>query len=53
MSTEENKVKVRRIYDECFNQGNLATADELVAPDAQDLSPGTLPGIPQTGKEQN
>jgi predicted ester cyclase len=49
MSAEENKANVRRIYDECFNQGNLATADELVAPDMRDLSPGTLPGIPTTG----
>jgi predicted ester cyclase len=51
MSAEENKAKRRRIDDECFNQGNLATADELVAPDAQDLSPGRVPELPKTGAE--
>ena len=51
MATEENKAKLRRIYQECFNQGNLATADELVAPDLRDTSPGLPPGIPTTGPD--
>src|SRR5450759_4137600 len=34
MSTlEENKAQFRRTYEEMFNQGNLAIAEELVAPD--------------------
>jgi predicted ester cyclase len=51
MATEDNKAKLRRIYQECFNQGNLATADELVAPDSRDISPSIPPGIPTTGPE--
>ena len=51
MATEENKAKLRRIYQECFNQGNLATADELVAPDLRDTSPGIPPGVPTTGPD--
>ena len=33
MSTEQNKVIVRRIFDEIFNKGDAAAADRLVAPD--------------------
>jgi predicted ester cyclase len=35
MSTTEaeNKAQIGRIYDEMFNRGNLAIADELIAPD--------------------
>jgi steroid delta-isomerase-like uncharacterized protein len=32
MSTEENKVLVRRFYDEVTNERNLAVLDELLAP---------------------
>ncbi len=32
MSVEENKIIVRRLYQEFFNKGNLAIADELIAP---------------------
>ncbi len=32
MSIEENKMIVRRLYEEFFNRGNLAIADELIAP---------------------
>ena len=31
MSTEDNKANSRRFYEEVWNQGNLATADELNA----------------------
>ena len=33
MSTEENKVLLRRLFEEVWNQGNLATVDELLAAD--------------------
>src|SRR5207248_5105204 len=32
MSTEENKALVRRCWEECFSNGNLAVIEELVAP---------------------
>jgi steroid delta-isomerase-like uncharacterized protein len=51
MATEDNKAKLQRIYEECFNQGNMATADALVAPDSRDISPGIPPGIPTTGPD--
>ena len=33
MPKEENKVTSRRFYEELFNRGNLAAADEIVVPD--------------------
>ena len=51
MATEANKANLRRIYEECFNQGNMATADELVASDSRDTSPGIPSGIPTTGPD--
>jgi hypothetical protein len=32
MSTEDNKVIVRRLHEEVWNKGNVAAIDELVAP---------------------
>jgi len=32
MSTEENKAKQRRVWEEAFNKGDLSVADELFAP---------------------
>lgn len=32
MSTEENKAKIRRVCEEVINRGNLAVADEIMAP---------------------
>ena len=31
MSTEENKAMIRRVWEEVFNKGNLAVADEIMA----------------------
>lgn len=33
MSIEQNKAAVRRIISELFNKGNMAVADEIIAPD--------------------
>jgi len=33
MTTDENKAQFRRTFEELFNRGNLAVADDLVAPD--------------------
>jgi steroid delta-isomerase-like uncharacterized protein len=33
MSTEENKAKVRRVFEEVFNKGNLSVVDEIMAND--------------------
>jgi predicted ester cyclase len=33
MSTEANKIVVRHVFEEIFNRGNLAAADELIHPD--------------------
>ena len=35
MSTEENKAVVERFVEEFWNEGNLSTADELMAPEVQ------------------
>ena len=32
MSTEDNKVIVRRFYEEVWNKGNVTAVDELLAP---------------------
>jgi predicted ester cyclase len=46
MSAEENKVVVRRLIEEVYNRGNLAMADELLAPDYVDHTwpPGKYAG---------
>lgn len=46
MSIEQNKTIMRRMIEEIWNQGNLATADELFAsnhtsPSAPDFPPGS------------
>jgi ketosteroid isomerase-like protein len=44
MSTEANKALVRRLYEEVFNNRNLALTDELIAPEA--ISHVAPPGTP-------
>ncbi|MBV9709202.1 MAG: ester cyclase, partial [Chloroflexi bacterium] len=45
MSVEENKTIIRRLFEEAFNQGNLATVDELFTFDFVDHStPSQIPG---------
>jgi predicted ester cyclase len=47
MLTEENKILVRRWLEECYNQGNAAVADELVAINYVNHSAphGQMPGL--------
>ena len=48
MSAEEHKARVRRIPEEMFNRGNLAVADEVIAPDLIEhaaLPPGWPSGL--------
>ena len=49
MSTDANKVLVRRLWEEVFNKRNLAVADEVVAPDA--INYEALPGMTREGPE--
>lgn len=46
MSTEANKVIARRFFEDIFSEGNLAVADEIIAPEYRDLGPGAIPGLP-------
>jgi steroid delta-isomerase-like uncharacterized protein len=50
MSLEANKALSRRIWDQVFNERNLAVADELIAEDAVNHE-GTPPGIPERGPD--
>jgi steroid delta-isomerase-like uncharacterized protein len=49
MSTEDNKTQFRRTLEELFNQGDLAIADELFAPDFIDHA--AAPGMNNRGPE--
>jgi len=45
MSTEDNKVLIRRFYEEVFNRKNTAAIDEFIAPNIVDqLVPPGMPG---------
>lgn len=43
--SEQNKTNFKRLYEDVFNQGNLAAADELIAPNVieHQLQPGVDP----------
>ena len=43
MSTEESKALARRFIEEGFSRGNLALADEIIAPNFVNYDPGTPP----------
>ncbi len=43
MSIEQNKLIMRRMIEEVWNQGNMATAEELFAPDHTSPSAPQLP----------
>ncbi len=45
--SQENKALFERIIEEVFSQGNLAVADEIIAPDfiENDPMPGQEPGL--------
>src|SRR5215469_2603092 len=49
MSTEANKAIVIQLYEEMFHQGNLAIADELIAPDC--INHEVPPGMNNRGPE--
>lgn len=46
MSTEDNKTLSRRLFQEFWDQKNLAVADELMAANHVDHTPGSPPGLP-------
>lgn len=50
---ETNKAQFRRTYEEMFNQGNLAIADELIAPDCinHEVPPGMNNRGPESGRQ--
>jgi predicted ester cyclase len=43
-STESNKAVVRRVFDDVWNQGNMAAADDLFAPTSVIHGPTAAPG---------
>ena len=46
MSPEANKATARRWIEEVFSNGELALADEMVAPNHINIGPGSPPGLP-------
>ena len=53
MSTEESKALARRFIEEGFSTGNLALADQIIAPNFVNYDPGTppLPSGPEGYKQ--
>src|SRR5260221_1378366 len=50
---ETNKAKFRRPYEEMFHQGNLAIAEEVIAPDCinHEVPPGMNNRGPESGRQ--
>ncbi len=53
MSVEENRVRVRRLYEDVFNKRHLAAIDDFFAPTIIDHAlppgvPGGIEGVKQT-----
>jgi len=46
LSTQDNKALARRFFEEFWDQKNLAVADELMAANHVDHTPGSPPGLP-------
>lgn len=46
MPTEDNKALARRFFQEFWDQKNVTVADELVAANHVDHTPGSPPGLP-------
>jgi len=44
MAPEENKAIVRRFFEQAWSQGDLSIVDELIATDADNVSPDEMPG---------
>ncbi len=46
MSAQDNKANASRFFEEFWDQKNLAVADELMAANHVDHTPGSPPGLP-------
>ena len=46
MSAQDNKAQASRFFEEFWGQKNLAVADELIAANHVDHTPGSPPGLP-------
>jgi steroid delta-isomerase-like uncharacterized protein len=46
MSAQDNKAQASRFFEEFWDQKNLAVADELIAANHVDHTPGSPPGLP-------
>ena len=46
MSAQDNKANASRFFEEFWDQKNLAVADELLAANHVDHTPGSPPGLP-------
>lgn len=49
MSTEDNKALIRHLFEEVWNKGNLAIAEEVASPNW--VAHGNLPGQELPGLE--
>jgi predicted ester cyclase len=52
MSTKENKIRQRRVFEEVFNKGNLAIIPEFIAPEYEFSNPMGIPAKGPDGFKQ-